>query len=327
MREYPIKSDLTFPTTTLKDRAVKIRSFDPEKVLRTVLDLNKNPLVWRHLRKRDANGGIKCLLSVDDVLAEKILICASLKDMDVFVAGQYSDCTLEDPKGFLNETIRAIATSPSYLWTQKMYEVTEDMKVPPTTIQRNLVPFGRMWWTTEIDYVLTFVDGTITRAGALLSYEENGLCVVSVCEAKPHAIYLILDSYMDGSKYPEDYPEETEGVGPRRLLSALAFLNSPFMDFPEKTLKAGVKRKCLKKKQQLPNDSTTFIDLRAPSRSERTQSKEKGTREYQHQWLVTGHIRNQWYAKTQTHKLIWIAPFVKGPKDKPFKQSIYRVKR
>jgi hypothetical protein len=34
-------------------------------------------------------------------------------------------------------------------------------------------------------------------------------------------------------------------------------------------------------------------------------------------WVVSGHWRRQWYATLQTHRLIWIAPFVKGPDDKP----------
>lgn len=40
--------------------------------------------------------------------------------------------------------------------------------------------------------------------------------------------------------------------------------------------------------------------------------------EWQHRWMVRGHWRRQWYARTKEHKLIYIAPFIKGPEGKPF---------
>lgn len=51
--------------------------------------------------------------------------------------------------------------------------------------------------------------------------------------------------------------------------------------------------------------------------------------EWSHRWLVTGHWRNQWYPKEGRHKPVWIAPYVKGPDDKPFvqKKRVYRLVR
>jgi hypothetical protein len=40
--------------------------------------------------------------------------------------------------------------------------------------------------------------------------------------------------------------------------------------------------------------------------------------EWQHRWMVRGHWRKQWYSSTREHKLIYIAPFIKGPEGKPF---------
>ena len=39
----------------------------------------------------------------------------------------------------------------------------------------------------------------------------------------------------------------------------------------------------------------------------------EGSREYTHQWMVGGHWRQQWYASIQSHRQIWISPYVKGP--------------
>jgi hypothetical protein len=47
--------------------------------------------------------------------------------------------------------------------------------------------------------------------------------------------------------------------------------------------------------------------------------------EWSCRWLVTGHWRNQWYQKAGRHVRRWIAPYVKGPEDKPMKPPTPRV--
>lgn len=52
--------------------------------------------------------------------------------------------------------------------------------------------------------------------------------------------------------------------------------------------------------------------------------------EWSCRWVVSGHWRNQFYAKTSDHKLIYIMPFVKGPEGKPMKvasHTVYSVNR
>lgn len=41
--------------------------------------------------------------------------------------------------------------------------------------------------------------------------------------------------------------------------------------------------------------------------------------DWRHRWIVDGHWRNQWYPSLGAHRQIWIAPFVKGPEDKPLR--------
>ena len=31
-----------------------------------------------------------------------------------------------------------------------------------------------------------------------------------------------------------------------------------------------------------------------------------------YEFIVRGHYRNQWYASTESHKRIWIRPYIKG---------------
>lgn len=44
-------------------------------------------------------------------------------------------------------------------------------------------------------------------------------------------------------------------------------------------------------------------------------------RAYNVRWVVRAHPRNQWYPSKGRHELIWIDPYVKGPDDKPLKET------
>jgi len=43
--------------------------------------------------------------------------------------------------------------------------------------------------------------------------------------------------------------------------------------------------------------------------------------EWNCQWIVSGHWRDQWYPSMRTHQPVWIRPYVKGPEDKPLRNS------
>jgi hypothetical protein len=51
--------------------------------------------------------------------------------------------------------------------------------------------------------------------------------------------------------------------------------------------------------------------------------------DWQCQWIVRGHWRNQYYPSTRTHEAIWILPHLKGPEDKPLKNPdhVFQVVR
>jgi hypothetical protein len=57
-----------------------------------------------------------------------------------------------------------------------------------------------------------------------------------------------------------------------------------------------------------------LIGLRRPKSAA---DRGDGAREYQHQWIVRGHWRQQWYPKRQVHRPVWIAPHIKGPEGAP----------
>lgn len=42
--------------------------------------------------------------------------------------------------------------------------------------------------------------------------------------------------------------------------------------------------------------------------------------DWQYQWAVRGHWRQQFYASDRSHRPVWIQPYIKGPDDKPLKE-------
>lgn len=60
--------------------------------------------------------------------------------------------------------------------------------------------------------------------------------------------------------------------------------------------------------------SVRLLDVRRPAGAS---TGNGGTVDYSHRWMVSGHWRNQWLPSRGTHRAQWIAPYVKGPDDKP----------
>lgn len=67
---------------------------------------------------------------------------------------------------------------------------------------------------------------------------------------------------------------------------------------------------------------TPFLEVVTLRRLEAARKREQPAeaQEWNWQWEVRGHWRNQWYPKEQLHKPKFIEAYVKGPTDKPFKE-------
>lgn len=62
-------------------------------------------------------------------------------------------------------------------------------------------------------------------------------------------------------------------------------------------------------------EEVTVVTLRRPRQPQREGDSQNVA--WDHRWLVRPHWRNQWYPSLGQHRQVWIAPFVKGPADKP----------
>lgn len=68
--------------------------------------------------------------------------------------------------------------------------------------------------------------------------------------------------------------------------------------------------------QHRPLPEILVIELRKTT-SESRSTEEPGFVDWRHRWIVDGHWRNQYRPSTGDHVPTWIAPYVKGPEDKP----------
>jgi hypothetical protein len=154
-----------------------------------------------------------------------------------------------------------------------------------------------------------------------------------------HHIQFIADSQLAGPPVivPEaDYAKWAVGTGQtlasevdndtRFILALLMMLNQTVTSLKE----AEVDRRTQKRmgRMNLPS-RVTVVQLR---RTAGSRSEGESMVEWSHRWVVRGHWRNQPYKAEDgsvTYRKIWIAPYIKGPEDMPFKQSekVYSLSR
>jgi hypothetical protein len=76
-------------------------------------------------------------------------------------------------------------------------------------------------------------------------------------------------------------------------------------------------RRRLKRAGEDDDPEVRIVQLRRAKVEGRDGTDGDGSREYHHQWLVNGHWRQQWYPSRNTHRPVWVAPYVKGPEGAP----------
>ena len=123
----------------------------------------------------------------------------------------------------------------------------------------------------------------------------------------------------------QDTPPEDLLVFFGELSAGLAFLDSPLAASPMHRVPRAERRRL--KKQQQHEPEIRVVTLR---RESYPSGKGESAVDWDWKWLVRGHWRNQWYPSLRDHKPVFVAPYVKGPEDKPLKaprESIYNVAR
>jgi hypothetical protein len=89
-------------------------------------------------------------------------------------------------------------------------------------------------------------------------------------------------------------------------------------------------RRRMEKEGSRNTPTVQYVTLRRYEEARKKAAASGESVEWNCQWMVGGHWRNQWYATEQKHRPVWIEDYIKGPEGKPLRQpseKIYRAVR
>lgn len=291
--------------------------------------LQTDPLLLRYAAYLRTAGDNPRNTQPWQALAEKRLMALWVASEAPIVYGTNQRYAPEDALGLAMTLLGA----HTYLWTEDMFQLAYHMPVPKHTITTDALPYPWMYFSYETAHGAWVAgeDNVGKQCNAnwvLIKYHPpQSLDVVSDMSPDHYAGPLMVNGgqIITGAIYPDDLlPLAREPT--RQILAMLALLNSPYITKEHHPLPREIRRDYVRAKQPVDNELITSVTLRrlvhAPS-----EEGEETAREYSWRWWVSGHIRAQWYPSLRGHKLIWIAPYIKGPDDKPIKETVYHVKR
>jgi hypothetical protein len=222
-----------------------------------------------------------------------------------------------------------MANASPLLWLNKIQALAWSYDLPRHIVGEINLPQELMYWTFEgsVPRIVreTGEELTYVMDAALLMETRAGMRL-AVLQVGPNQRLGILDVYdiRRGMRYPEDFAGWRAWIG--QFLGAIAFLNSPYVELGhETTHRTGAKAKWHGRRIGDPQ-SIAVVRLRSSIHEAVAVEQGQGPR-WKQRWLVRGHYRAQWYSSRNEHKIIWIAPYLKGPDDAPLKQPVYEVVR
>lgn len=118
-------------------------------------------------------------------------------------------------------------------------------------------------------------------------------------------------------------PDPSLGLDRRFVLAFLTFIEQRILISPQQRAERHA-RKRLEREGFQHELLVRVVELRR----RQVQSEYRGDPdpvEWSHQWIVSGHWRQQWYPSLNANQPRWIMPYVKGPEDKPLKPPRAKV--
>ena len=227
-------------------------------------------------------------------------------------------------------------------------------KVPPawflereqTLPKRGFAWLGHPWKHTATDFVwrgiswLPFRRARVDDEGAYLidipSGEEEGLVFCFWAELEKTLLPVTQIQWRYGQRMDEAYAEahatllnEAAGYAKMALAALLfEFCAQRIVKQESKQPPRHVRRRHGLGAQPRP---ITVIVLRHLEHDKRSLDHNQHETDIQWtcRWIVGGHWRDQWYPSRGRHRPKWIAPYIKGPEDRPLvgRDRVFRVAR
>jgi hypothetical protein len=217
-----------------------------------------------------------------------------------------------------------------YLWKSDMMLVAKSAPMPRHVLSRGLLPFPAMFWSFEdaapnsmggvTDWMLIAEDSSDGSEGGFITFMPN------TAHVGPNAATSIeINGYAYGKTFPDDFGKRADTV--QMLLQMLALLASPHVELEEPSVPRPIRRDYVRQGRAQAYKLPHVVKLRRAALDAQRAHAEASSVAWQHQWWVSGHYRAQWMPSTQDHQVRWIAPYLKGPADKPILEKVYSVER
>lgn len=310
-------------------RAEAVRNAPRVRAL-MVESLAKHPLLARYVRHLDARARntqpwhalgerLYAALMLTQIGAEPSIVWRHFPG--------YPDPDDEQGIGLAMMVMQAVP----YLWTVEIEDhVRAAPDLPRHVLSRESMPYPLMFFSYEVAYGRMGEEPT--NDWMLLRHTAEGLELVGPWMDPPgpdRKLRFALGGFRYGTVYPTDVPPAArEGIGV--VLRRLAFINSPYVSVAEHRLPRPMRREIVRSGAvpKAGHDPVCHVvTLRRPAADAHPRADDAETREWKHHWWVSGHFRAQWRPSTKDHELIWIAPHLKGPLEKPLLEKVYAVAR
>ena len=169
-------------------------------------------------------------------------------------------------------------------------------------------------WTLDSDYSYRFVcfeamDG-VFEIGADMNLRQGDCVGTLITGAENYR-------YRDGWLRTDDENNSLHEV--RWIYAAMHLMSQRLAMTVRKAGDRQIRRRWAAAKSPIVPE-VRFVTLRR-MQADRAKAGAMSDIDWQWQWPVKGHWRNQWFPSEQENKTIWIEDYVKGPIDKPMKPA------
>jgi hypothetical protein len=285
-----------------------------------------DPLARRFFDRAHA-GDIE-LRTPEDVLGHRLAVVARYVIASLETS-PHKGLGEDDHAAILTAYIHLATGAVPHLWSEALWQQIWSQRLPDHVISPRALPLPYTWhtWPTSRG------AGKLGTWFAVLIIDTQKSIRVSEMWADADGDELVVELDVPyGKVWPDDFPEhendEHEDSKVGSLLRMMALLSSPYIPRTRERMSRGARRELRRRGSEVdPEDEVTFVLLRRVADGRREKAETETEVEWKHRWLVSGHLRAQWYPSEQAHHLIWVAPYMKGPEDAPFLDHVYKVAR
>jgi hypothetical protein len=235
--------------------------------------------------------------------------------------------------------IQQFTTAPLYFWTARIADVVEQASRSYPLQQETFLPtLPRAFCVFERPVLWAVINGVRASLSALTwikaideATRALKLRVRGLVWTPPHCTVCFSAEITDPLHLPNPdgdrtFEDEVRAIY-RWICSASMFVEQRIAENGDVRVGKHVARRA--DKLHVP-PTCSVVQMRRLDRRHVNAAESEAAVDWQCQWLVRGHWRQQFYPSANRHVPRWVAPYIKGPVDKPMrtpKPTVFVVRR